>query len=536
MKKFVRRVKRGLQQRWEHYQGNRRWQSLTRKVADTVNLDTNQRPIIFFNASTRLQSMSQNAAYSLLTAMGIKLQGVPVIQFACRSGLTRCVLGSDRTNFNQKPPCKLCIRQSQTVFENLDTVWFDYCEDPQLVQEIDSLSIAEMEKFEFQGKPLGFWAVNSLRWFLRLHHLHDDSLTRQFFKAFINSAWNVYTQFNRLIETRKPQAVVLFNGMFYPEAAARYVCQEQGIRVITHEVGLQPYSAFFTTGEATAYPMQISDDFQLTPAMDKILDEYLRSRFKGDFSMAGIRFWPEMSELSEEFLAKAAQFKKIVPVFTNVIFDTSQVHANTIFPHMFSWLDNVQKVAQEHSEILFVIRAHPDESRPGKESRESVSDWVEKSGIRHQSNVLFIDSNEFISSYELIQRSHLVMVYNSTIGLEASLLGKPVLAGGKARFTQLATAFYPASAEEYNTLLEQLLNSATIQVPAHFRLNSRRFLYYQLYATSLDFSHFLQEDRFWKGYVILKIFPERDLLPENSATMKVLANGILHEGNFTNPL
>jgi hypothetical protein len=530
------RVERGIKQRWEHFQGNQRWQSLSREITDSKILDPNRRPVILFNASTRLQSMSQNAAYSFLTALGLELQGVPVIQFVCRSGLTRCVLGSNRDNFEGKPPCDLCIRQSRMVFKSIETVWFAYREDEILMREIQTLPVAQLEGFEYRGKPLGFWAVNSLRWFLRRHHLKDDPQTRQFFRAFICSSWNVYQQFSQLLEAKNPQAVVLFNGMFYPEAAARYACLEKGVRVITHEVGLRPFTAFFTTGEATAYPMKIGEDFQLTPAMNEKLDEYLSARFKGNFSMAGIRFWPEMSELSADFLAKAAQFKKIVPVFTNVIFDTSQVHANTIFPHMFAWLDDVRQAALSHPEILFVIRAHPDESRPGKESRESVADWVENSGIRQQPNVLFIDSNEFISSYELIQRSHLVMVYNSTIGLEASLLGRPVLAGGKARFTQLATAFYPASIEHYKAQLEKLLSAYEIQVPPEFRLNSRRFLYFQLYATSLDFSHFLREDRFWKGYVIPKSFPVRDLLPENSATMKVLMDGILDEGSFNNPL
>jgi len=52
---------------------------------------------------------------------------------------------------------------------------------------------------------------------------------------------------------------------------------------------------------------------------------------QGNFTMAGVRFWPEMKGLDEEFLAKTSRFKHIVPVFTNVIFDTSQVHANTLF-------------------------------------------------------------------------------------------------------------------------------------------------------------------------------------------------------------
>jgi hypothetical protein len=297
---------------------------------------------------------------------------------------------------------------------------------------------------------------------------------------------------------------------------------------------LRPYTAFFTTGEATAYPMEIDAGFELDEAMNLRLDEYLSARFKGNFSMAGIRFWPEIKPLDPDFIRKATRFDRIVPVFTNVIFDTSQVHANTLFPHMFAWLENVLAVATSHANVLFVLRAHPDECRPGKESRESVADWVKKSGILNLPNVMFYDANEFVNSYELIHRSHLVMVYNSTIGLEATLLGKPVLAGGKARFTQLETSFYPSSAEEYNQVLEKFLTTENIEIPPQFQHNARRFLYYQLYATSLEFGDFVEDDRVWKGYVKLKDFPLDLLRPERSRTVRSLLDGILHEGDFTN--
>ena len=92
--------------------------------------------------------------------------------------------------------------------------------------------------------------------------------------------------------------------------------------------------------------------------------------------MAGIQFWPEMKGLTEDFLQRAAGFKQVVPVFTNVIFDTSQPHSNVVFPHMFAWLDLVLEIVREHPDTLFVLRAHPDETRPGKASQESVSQWV----------------------------------------------------------------------------------------------------------------------------------------------------------------
>jgi capsule polysaccharide export protein KpsC/LpsZ len=225
-----------------------------------------------------------------------------------------------------------------------------------------------------------------------------------------------------------------------------------------------------------------------------------------------------------------------VPVFTNVIFDTSQVHANTLFPEMFAWLDEVKKFIQKNPETLFVIRAHPDEHRPNKESRESVRDWVKASRVDQLANVVFVDSREFISSYDLIQRSHFVMVYNSTIGLEAALLGKAVLAAGKARFTQLETAYLPVSVEEYDKKLAELLSTEKIGVSAEFQRNARRFLYYQLYGSSLPFNEYLQEDGVWPGYVMLKSFGLSALSPANSQTAAVLSQGILDGEIFEMPL
>ena len=528
--------KNAVIQRWIHAKSNRRWQCLTVAVTRAAGQNPKAAPVILFNASTRLQAMSQNAAYSFLLNQALRLQGVPVIQFACRAGMSRCVLGSNRDDVAQDPPCARCVAQSTSVFEGIPTRWFEFKPDPDLQKCISGLNVNDLINFCYNDAPLGFWAVNSLRWVLRRHHLSDDDSTRQFIRHFILSAWNILCQFEKLVDEVHPQTVVVFNGMFFPEAAVRYVCLKRKIRVLTHEVGLRPFTAFFTDGQATAYPIHIGDDFQLIDEMNRRLDDYLSQRFQGNFSMAGIRFWPEIKGLDAAFLEKAAHFKQIVPVFTNVIFDTSQVHANTIFEEMFVWLDNILGVIKAHPDTLFVLRAHPDEHREGKASRESVRDWVIDRGVLKLNNVVFVDSKEFISSYELIQRSHFVMVYNSTIGLEAALMGKAVLAGGKARFTQLKTAYLPTSKSEYANLLEKMLSSKTISVPEEFKVNARRFLYYQLYVSSLPFDAFLKEDGVWKGYVMAKDFQISSLQPENSATMKVLLDGILRKTPFEMPL
>jgi len=328
---------------------------------------------------------------------------------------------------------------------------------------------------------------------------------------------------------------MVFNGMQFPEAAACWMARKFGTPVYSHEVGLRPYSVFFTEGEATAYPVDISDDFQLTETQNQKLDDYLSQRYKGAFSMAGVQFWPEMTGLDEDFIKKIAAFQQVVPIFTNVIFDTSQPHANVIFPHMFAWLDKLLRVIKSHPETLFVIRAHPDESRPGKASQESVADWVHTNGVEQLPNVIFVGPDVYFSSYEMIQRAKFVMIYNSTIGLEASIMGAPVLCAGKARFTQLVTVFFPESQRAYLAQLESFLDAERVLAPKEHQLNARRFLYYQLYRTSLTLDHYIQPDDIWPGFVKLKTFPWQDLLPENSSSIRVISEGLLNGKEFLLP-
>jgi hypothetical protein len=407
--------------------------------------------------------------------------------------------------------------------------WFDFHRDGQLAAALEKLPLPDLMIFEWQGLPLGALCLPGLRWILRIHHLNDDESTRYLLREYILSAWNVAQEFSKFLDETKPRAVVVFNGQFYPEATARYIAQQRGLRVITHEVGLQPATAFFTEGEATAYPIHIPNEFELNDEQNARLDAYLAKRFQGDFTMAGIKFWAEMKGLDESFLQKAAGFKQIVPIFTNVIFDTSQPHANTVFEDMFDWLDVALEVIKENRDTLFVIRAHPDETRVRKSSRETVEGWVQSRGVDNEPNVVFIGPRETLSSYELIQKSKFVMVYNSTIGLEASIMGTAVLCAGKARFTQYPTVFFPQTVDEVRRKMKEFLVAEKIDVPLEFKRNARRFLYYQLFRTSLPFGDFLQPS-VRTTQTQLKAFRLENLV--ESKAVKVILEGLLENGDF----
>jgi hypothetical protein len=525
------RLKNGMRRRWVQRQNNQKTISLARTVAARASKPAGQ-PVIIMNASTRLQGVSLNAGFSLTTAWALRMAGIPVVHFACNAGLLPCVLGTNRDDPQIQPPCSLCTEQSRVLYTDADVRWFNFELSEDLKCELQALNLAECVTFQYQGLPLGELVLPSLRWILRRHHLEDDGPTLFLYRYYMLSAWSLAQQFEQLIDEVQPRAVLVFNGMFYPEATLRWVARRRGLPVISHEVGLRPYTGFFTTGDATAYPIQISDSFKLDEEQNQRLDEYLTQRFQGNFSMAGIRFWPEMKSLSTEFLERAGKFKQVVPVFTNVIFDTSQGQANVVFAHMFAWLDTLLDLIRRHPETFFVIRAHPDEGRPGKESLESVAQWVRRNRADQLENVLFVDPKEYFSSYELIQRSKFVFVYNSTIGLEASLMGAAVLCGGRARFTQLPTVFFPETPEAYVRMAEDFLSCDRVEVPAAFRNNARRFLYYQLYKSSLPFNDCLMDDGVWNGFVAFRPDLMKKISLDQNKTLSTIVHGILNGDEF----
>jgi hypothetical protein len=529
VRKFLRRLQTGTASLKNDWQTIR----MARQVAGHAKADQGRLPVVFFNASTRIRGLSQNASFSLVASWVVRLSGVRVIHFICWAGMSRCVLGTDQDAPERAMPCKTCTRQSRVNTTGADVRIFTYQQDDGLAAILQPMSLDELLRFEqplpdITGSlPLGSLVLPSLRWRLRLQGLTDDQATRFICREFMLSAWNVARKFSIFLEKVKPQAVVQFNGMHFPEATAAWLCRRRGVRVITHESGFQPFSGYFVEGDVTTYPITIPD-VDLTPEQNTHLDVDLQKRLQGDFSMAGIQFWSGMRSLPDDLVKKAAGFKQVVGVFTNVIFDTTQLHANVIFTDMFAWLDALLEVFKAHPETLFVLRAHPDEARPGKLSRESVAMWFgQKATVLL--NAVFIPPQERISSYELIRLSKFVLTYNSQIGLESMLMGVPALGAGRAPFVDYATVHFERDQEAYLRRLESFLSAPRLEVSEEAVRYTRRFMYYRYYRFSLPFGDFV-ESAPPTGYVRLKKFSWRAL--EKSPTARALLDGLMHGKPF----
>jgi len=521
--------------RWRTQRGNQALEAQVARVRTYLDARPSPAdpgpPVWLFNASTRIHRLSLNGAYALLAGWSLQAAGVPVRQVVCRAGMQQCTLGAQRLNLEAPPPCARCTAFSDLLFTGLPTLNLTlHPEVPARTRDLESLTLAGLLAWESGGIAYGQLVQPTLRWVLRRHDLDDSEPVRRLVRAYLRSAVSLQGQLQAMLEREPPRAVVVFNGITFPEAVARACARRAGIPTITHEVGLQPFSAFFSAGEATFRELDVDPGEPLSDEESERLDEYLRGRFTGRFRMAGIDFWPDMRPVPAWLEARLADYRHAAAVFTNVVFDTSQVHANSLFGTMFEWLEDLRLAIPLHPDTLFVIRAHPDEDRPGKESQQSVAAWYDRSGLRRAPNVVFLGPSDYVSSYDLIRRAKLVLVYNSSVGLEASIAGVPVLCAGRARYTQVPTVFLPGSRSEYRLALKALLQAPALHAPEAFSANARRFLHHELFHASLDLREFLTDEPGFPGMVLLKSFDPARLL--ESAALTVIREGILYGGPF----
>ena len=101
----------------------------------------------------------------------------------------------------------------------------------------------------------------------------------------------------------------------------------------------------------------------------------------------------------------------------------------------------------------------------------------------------------------------------------------------RQRFTQYPTVFFPQSVDAYLEELERFLNTESIDVPTEYRRNARRFLYYQLYFSSLPFGEYLKTG-IRTSHALLQEFDLERLSPKYSPTIKTVLDGVLRDGDF----
>jgi FkbM family methyltransferase len=500
------------------------------EIAELQHDLRDSKPVLFFNATSGPAMFGFASTAGLIISWALRLAGHRVLHLVCRKGLRRCIQGTNRYELNKPMPCETCHAIKNKMFpQDLRLYLEPKLDVPSALIPLESYSLDDLADFVYQGINIGEFCISSVRWTLRRHNLNSDPRATRLLREYIRGGINIVDTLQRLLQEQELHSMVVFNGVFYPEAIARAVALKKGLPVVAYEISIPGLKVFLSHGVAAGGGLiTIPEDFQMSANQEAEFDQYMAQRIRGTAGQPGI--WPEMKGIEPDLQALVDQYKNVVSVFTNVIFDTSQYGANTVFESMFDWLDEIIKLASLHPETLFVVRAHPAEVFPRHESEELVGDWLKEHSYQAIPNVRFIPPTDYISSYELLNISRFCLVYNSTIGLEAVVLGIPTVTAAAGRYSGAGVTHAPASRKAYIKLVETFLKNGPPPVEDTVRQRARYCMYQLFFRQGLDLSAFLESPD-WT----LKPIDASALHPDNSPEMNIIYKGIMEGEPFYYP-
>ena len=506
-----------------------------RAIEDQIRAIELQRPprephVLIFDAAPQGARLTCHTTTSRAIGWSLRLAGQSVRYAVCRSGVPKCFYSYDALHPLSDPPCTRCaVLRSAAYPADLTSPLLPQAELwAEWRRELSGLPLHDLERYRYQDLELGRICAASVRWALRRHTLEGDEVGRALLIRYLVGALSLSRSFDRLLDELQPRAVVTYNDAFFAEATVAEVVRRRQIPLVTHEIGWVPGRMFVAHGQATRYQIPLPPGYELSPAAEAKLEAYLSKRFAGDFRMGATNFWPEIKTLSPALRERMARYRQVVSVFTNVVFDTSQLYANVVFDDMFDWIDGTLDLARQAPDTLFIIRVHPDEYL--KNTKDTVAGWLDRRPDGLPENVVLVPPNEYISSYDLVRVSKFVVVYNSTIGLEAMILGKRVVCGGETRYLGSTAAVRPDDRDGYGRLIKEYLAAGRLNLDEESQLQARRYLYYTYFEACLDLSP-------WIG-TGLEVDDDRlgDAMayhPDRSAEMGILVRGVLDGRPFT---
>lgn len=446
---------------------------------ESVASSASPRVLIFSMRSWRIHKIWEGIIGRALIERGAMVSAV-----VC-DGLPRCDIHKLDTAGYAAAPCRSCAmftEQTLGLFGLPVETASDFLTsgDRQAARQIVAGWPGDYETFAAEGLALGELVRPSMMRTLLRGSLETDELTVRLYREYLEGAVLLTRAFRRMFDRHQPDTLIAMNGMFFAERIAMAIAQERGLHVVTHERGFMRNRLVLDHGRP-ANLFRVDEaweeykDVPLSAAEEQALDTYLQGRQSGTNEV--VNYWPSV-EARQEFIIDQLKLdaqKPILSMFTNILWDTAVYRRDRGFAGMFDWLRHTIDGVAGIPDLQLVLRIHPAEVRLTQKTRERVADRLAQFYPTLPPNVAVVSADSDISSYALIDLSTAVAVYTSTVGLEASLRGVPVLVAGETHYCDKGFTFDVETPEQYAVWLHE--------VPSWSRLSPMKVALARRYAS-----------------------------------------------------
>jgi len=483
-----------------------------------------------------LRGWFAHSSVQALLAKALELRGASTTFVLCGGQFSQCDFKPASDFHVTRPLCWRCLGFTGSLLDSFalsrDSLNHLQLQDvrKRAAAIVCDIPTADLAHFQYEGLPLYEWCFASIRRSLLRGDAGEGRLSEAVTRGYLESAI-VYVEASRqLLRKHKPDVCILINGLFHAERVFSEVARSAGVRVVTYETGFRPRTFHFAeTGAAAHFPVnalwESRRDQPLSADADRRLDKYLIERSKGG-GVVSI-YWPAMDSRREQLVArhKLRSDLPMAVLFPNIAWDSATVRLDTAFRSMKHWVEHAIELFAAHPDKQLVVRIHPAEIRlPMMETRDPIGEHILRRFQNLPPNVRLIPADDPADSYELLAMSDSILVYTSTLGLEAAAKGRRVVVAAKPHYAQRGFTDDVGTLAEFETVVMSSMSRPLIE--SDQRELARRYADMLLFDYMIDFPWVIDTPRSARR---LNLEDISELAPGRHAALDELCNRILRQ-------
>ncbi len=393
-------------------------------------------------------------------------KGNEVAFLICDGILTNCP-ANRRAN---KGTCKACLFMQKLNFKLVKGKYQifkldNFCTSLDVNWTYRNLD--ELRSLEYDGIRVGIPMMSSYIEYTRNLYPSVDTESRKYFDRQLTEGAKLVVATKAVINTFKPDKVVLYNGRHLEARPFMDVCMNKGIAVEVMElIETSDVFKFYPVKYYNTLPHSIAanqhviesvwDKSNLTEEERKEIGEsfYLNRRNK---KRAGDKIYTLQQKEGE--LPKDWDDTKINITFFNSSEDEyaglgDEWDNLKLFKDQITGIKSILGKFRNNKQYHFYLRIHPNLKDVRYKFHTDLYNLPNEFD-----NITVIPAADSVDTYQLMDKSNKIIVFGSTMGIEASYWNKPVLLIGPSIYYYEDVCYTPQTAEELYNLLQEDLES-----------------------------------------------------------------------------
>lgn len=329
------------------------------------------------------------------------------------------------------------------IFEFFSS-WVAYDDVADVQSFYDYATVAELLNKRVDTFEIGRAALSSLAQVMQSDLTSREILPlRPMLNEIITSGLAVYFSVKKLLQSGRPDEVILFNGRFIHDAAVLAACRTFGIPFKLHERGASPdkfYVCGFVLHDAKSRYQEAVKYWDVDRKKGlptrQLAKEYLDARIDKGAGGAWISFSAHFDRTTDFEAVKqniGMKTNKFWVYFQSSNDEYAFIDRSLVKPTEWSRQEELVEflAATLPDDTTLIVRIHPHMQKKNKADLESWIEFQEKV-CAQSSRVIVIREDQSVNSYLLARHAKHVITCGSTLGMEAIYLGTKSICCGSA--------------------------------------------------------------------------------------------------------